>query len=283
MNKTDLGVALVTGASSGIGRATAQALERAGYRVFGTSRRTVPKTSDGITMLICDVTDDASVQMVDEVLSKAGHIDLLVNNAGVGLLGGAEESSTAQAQALFEVNVFGVLRVTNAVLPTMRHQKKGRIINMSSIMGLIPAPYNALYASTKHALEGYSESLDHELRTFGIRVVLVEPGFTHTSFEENLTKPDRSLADYDEVRAGMEVQMRNGVAAGDAPEVVAETILKAATAAVPKRRYTAGRVAPRVRIMRRFVPASAFDRSLRKHLPMSSVYSVTQVVGWTEA
>ncbi len=117
-------------------------------------------------MLTCDVTDEASVaKLVDEVLARAGRIDLLVNNAGIGLLGGAEESSTAQAHALFDVNVFGVLRVTNAVLPVMRRQRKGRIINMSSILGLIPSPFNALYASTKHAIEGYSESLDHELRT----------------------------------------------------------------------------------------------------------------------
>ena len=266
MNKTNLGVALVTGASSGIGHATAKALHNAGFRVFGTSRRAVAERSDGVTMLSCDVTDDASVaQLVDEVLAEAGRIDLLVNNAGIGLLGGAEESSTAQAQALFDVNVFGVLRVTNAVLPIMRRQRKGRIINMSSIMGLIPSPYNAVYASTKHAVEGYSESLDHELRTFGIRVALVEPGFTRTSFEKNLTKPDQSLAAYDSVRAGMEVQMRNGVEAGDAPEVVAETVVKAATAAVPRRRYTAGRLARQVRIMRRFVPESAFDKSLRKH------------------
>src|SRR4029079_12268277 len=121
-----------------------------------------------------------------EVLAKAGRIDLLVNNAGVGLPGGAEESSIAQAQTLFDVNVFGVLRVTNPVLPTMRRQGKGRIINLSSLLGLIPSPYNALYASTKHAIEGYSESLNHELRTFGIRVALVEPGFTRTAFEENL-------------------------------------------------------------------------------------------------
>lgn len=266
MNKTNLGVALVTGASSGIGRTTAKALQHAGLRVFGTSRRAVAERSDGMTMLSCDVTDDASVaKLVDEVLAEAGRIDLLVNNAGIGLLGGAEESSIAQARALFDVNVFGVLRVTNAVLPIMRRQRQGRIINMSSIMGLIPSPYNALYASTKHALEGYSESLDHELRTFGIRVALVEPGFTRTAFEKNLTKPDRSLAAYDSVRAGMEVQMRNGVEAGDAPEVVAETVVKAATAAVPRRRYTAGRLARQVRIMRRFVPESAFDKSLRKH------------------
>ena len=150
ISKTDRGVALVTGASTGIGRATAKALKDAGFRVFGTSRRAVSEKPDGITLLICDVTDDASVaKLVDDVLAEAGRIDLLVNNAGMGLLGGAEESSIAQAQVLFDVNFFGVLRVTNAVLPTMRRQASGRIINMSSVMGLIPAPYLALYSSTE--------------------------------------------------------------------------------------------------------------------------------------
>jgi NAD(P)-dependent dehydrogenase (short-subunit alcohol dehydrogenase family) len=264
MNNKDKAVALITGASSGIGLVTAKALQRAGYRVFGTSRKALAST-DGITMLTCDVTDEASVNnTVAEVLQQTGRIDLLVNNAGVGLLGGAEESSTAQAQAVFDVNVFGITRVTNAVLPTMRKQRKGRIVNVSSVLGLIPSPYGALYAATKHAVEGYSESLDHELRTFGIRVVLVEPGFTRTSFEESLTRPDRPLAVYDSVRAGMEGLMRNGVNAGDAPEVVADTVLKAATAVVPRRRYTAGKQASQVRFLRRFLPEAMVDKSLRK-------------------
>jgi len=266
MSKHENAVALVTGASSGIGRATATALGHAGYRVFGTSRRAAAESSEGVTMLTCDVTDDASVQqMVAEVLRQAGRIDLLVNNAGVGLLGGAEESSTAQAQALFNVNVFGVTRVTNAVLPTMRKQGKGRIINMSSILGLIPSPYNALYASTKHAIEGYSESLDHELRDLGIRVVLVEPGFTRTQFEDSITRPDRSIPVYDAVRADMEAFMRQGVSAGDAPEVVASMVVRAATDAAPRRRYTAGRMAHQVSIMRRFLPESMVDRNLRRY------------------
>ncbi len=151
------------------------------------------------------------------------------------MLGGAEKSSTAQAQALFDVNVFGIIRVTEGpVLPTMRRQGKGRVINMSSILGLIPSPYNALYASTKHAVEGYSESLDHELRAFGIRVALVEPGLTRTAFEESMTRPDRSLAVYQLVRSDMEALMRRGVSAGDEPEVVARTVLKAATDATPE-------------------------------------------------
>jgi len=141
MSKTERGIALVTGASSGIGLVTAQALRRDGYRVFGTSRKPMPDIEDGISMLVCDVTDDASVRRaVDEVLSRAGRIDLLVNNAGIGLLGGAEESTTEQAKAVFDVNVFGVMRMTNAVLPVMRRQRRGRIVNLSSILGLIPAP-----------------------------------------------------------------------------------------------------------------------------------------------
>ncbi len=265
MSNNDRGVALITGASSGIGKATAQTLRQAGYRVFGTSRKTVSESPEGVTMLICDVTDELSVEnMVAEVLKQAGRIDLLINNAGIGLLGGAEESSTAQAQALFDVNVFGVTRVTNAVLPTMRKQKQGRIINMSSILGLIPAPYSALYSSTKHAIEGYSESLDHELRTLGIRVVLVEPGFTRTAFEERIIQPDRTLAVYDSVRADMEVLMRQGVSAGDAPEVVANVVLKAATAEVPKRRYTAGKLSTQVSFLRRFLPESIVDKNFRK-------------------
>jgi len=265
MNRTNPGVALVTGASSGIGLAAAKALRNAGFRVFGTSRRAAPERSDGITMLTCDVTDDASVaKLIEEVLAKAGHIDLLVNNAGIGLLGGAEESSTTQAQALFDVNVFGVIRLTNAVLPTMRRQAKGRIVNLSSVLGLIPAPYSALYASTKHAIEGYSESLDHELRAFGIRVVLVEPAYTRTSFEENLAKPDQLLDLYNSARAGMNAVLRKAIETGDDPEVVARTILEAATASIPRRRYAAGKIARQVGFLRRFVPESVFDKSLRK-------------------
>jgi short-subunit dehydrogenase len=265
MNKTNPGVALVTGASSGIGDATAKALQDAGFRVFGTSRRAAAERSDGVTLLACDVTDDASVaKLVKDVLDEAGRIDVLVNNAGIGLVGGAEESSTAQAQALFDVNVFGVLRMTNAVLPTMRRQGKGRIVNLSSVLGFIPAPYSALYASTKHAVEGYSESLDHELRAFGVRVVLVEPAYTRTAFGENLARPDQLLGVYDAARAGINATLRKALEAGDAPDVVARTVLKAATDSVPRRRYAAGKTARQVSFLRRFVPASAFDRSLRK-------------------
>ncbi len=265
MSKTHRGVAIVTGASSGIGLVTAGALAQAGYQVFGTSRKAIAQAPAGVTMLACDVTDEASVtRLVDEVVRRAGRIDLVVNNAGVGLLGGAEESSIGQAQRLFDVNVFGVARVVNAVLPLMRAQKSGRIINMSSILGLIPSPFNAFYASTKHAIEGYSESLDHEVRRFGIRVVLVEPGVTRTAFEENLTRADRPLAAYAEDRSRSEALMRQWVEAGDAPQIVADAVVKAATAAKPKLRYSAGKQSTQVRSLRRYLPEAMVDHSLRK-------------------
>lgn len=264
MFDTQKKVALVTGASSGIGLVTAQALAQAGYRVFGTSRKQVA-SKPNVTMLTCDVTDETSVEaLIAEILRQAGRIDLVVNNAGVGLLGGAEESSIAQAQRLFDVNVFGVARVINAVLPAMRKQKGGRIINMSSILGLIPSPFNAFYASTKHAIEGYSESLDHEVRGFGIRVVLVQPGLTRTAFEENLTRADRPLTVYQSERAHSEALMRKWVEAGDAPQVVADTVVRAATAKVPKLRYSAGKQSSQVRSLRRYLPERLVDRILRK-------------------
>lgn len=260
-------VAIVTGASGGIGEATARALHAAGYRVFGTSRRPPASSSPGIDYLACDVTSDESVTaMVGQVLEQAGRIDLLVNNAGVGLVGGAEESSLEQAKSLFEVNVFGVIRLTKAVLPVMRRQQAGRVVNLSSILGLIPAPFSALYAASKHAVEGYSESLDHEVRGSGIRVVLVEPGYTRTSFEGNVYQADEQLDVYQSARTNAEGVMRDAMKAADSPELVARAVVKAATAADPLRRYTAGRAARQVSLLRRFVPASAFDKSLRKQM-----------------
>jgi short-subunit dehydrogenase len=213
------------------------------------------------------VTSDASVQAaVAEILAKAGRIDLLVNNSGVGLMGGAEESSLEQAKSLFDVNLFGVIRTTKAVLPAMRRRRAGRIVNISSVMGLIPAPYMALYAASKHAVEGYSESLDHEVRDVGVRVVLVEPAYTRTSFESNLVRADQELGEYKSAILNAQAVMRDVMKTADSPAVVATAVLKAATAAKPEPRYAAGRFARQVSLLRRFVPRSAFDKSLRKQL-----------------
>ncbi|MGH6893228.1 MAG: SDR family NAD(P)-dependent oxidoreductase, partial [Dongiaceae bacterium] len=160
-------IALVTGASSGIGKATAERLATAGYKVYGTSRRGAQTGQRSFEMLLLDVTRDESVEAaVNELIRLEGRIDLLVNNAGFGVApAGAEESSIEQAQAIFETNFFGIVRMTRAVVPHMRLQGRGRIINIGSVLGFLPMPYAALYAATKHAVEGYSESLDHELRT----------------------------------------------------------------------------------------------------------------------
>lgn len=261
-NKT----AVVTGASSGIGKASAEALAQAGFTVFGTSRRP-GNGSNRVTMLECDVTDDASVQaLISSVLLRTGRIDVLVNNAGLGLFGGAEESSIGQVKDLFDVNLFGTVRVTNAALPAMRQRGRGRIINISSILGLVPAPYSAHYAATKHALEGYSESLDHELRAFNIRVSLIEPAYTRSVFDRNALKPDAPRADYDQARAGTDALLRDVMPKADPPELVAEVVLQAATVRNPRRRYTAGKLARQISLLRRLAPAGMFDRTLRKEL-----------------
>jgi NAD(P)-dependent dehydrogenase (short-subunit alcohol dehydrogenase family) len=269
MNNGQGKVAVVTGAASGIGSAIAKALLAGGYRVFGASRKASQAGPQGVTMLVCDVTDDGSVaQMIAQVMKQAGRIDLLVNNAGGALIGAAEESSIGQAQALFDLNVFGVIRVTNEVLPIMRRQRAGRIINISSVVGFLPSPFAALYAATKHAVEGYSESLDHEVRPFGVRVLLVEPAFTRTSLDHNAARPDRAISFYEDARASMTSVWNSALQAGDPPEVVAAAVVAAATAKSPKLRYPASGKARQLQFLRSFIPAGAFDKSLRKQMKL---------------
>lgn len=180
-------VVLVTGVSSGIGRATAVKFAERGCRVFGTLRSiATAQPIAGVELVQMDIRDEATVQRgIQEVISKADRIDVLVNSAGVTLLGSVEETSIAEAQSLVDTNVFGVLRTTRAVLPYMRKQGSGRIVNVSSVLGFLPAPYMGLYSASKHAVEGMSETLDHEVRQFGIRVALVEPSFTRTNLDLN--------------------------------------------------------------------------------------------------
>jgi short-subunit dehydrogenase len=156
--------------------------------------------------------------------------------------------------------------MTKAVLPTMRKQRSGRIVNLSSVMGLIPAPFMALYAASKHAVEGYSESLDHEIRASGVRVVLVEPAYTRTSFEGNVYQADQQLEAYRSARTNAEGVLREGMKTADTPELVASAVVKASTELNPRRRYTAGKVARQISLLRRFVPTAAFDKSLRKQM-----------------
>lgn len=261
-------VALVTGASSGIGAATAEALARAGYKVYGTSRRAAQPGSRTFEMLGLDVTSDASVEAaVDDIVRSNGRIDLLVNNAGFGVApAGAEESSLEQARAIFDTNFFGVVRMTRAVLPQMRLQGAGRIINIGSVLGFLPMPYGALYAATKHAVEGYSESLDHELRTRGIRVSVIAPAYTKTPFDTNFLQADAKLDAYSDARAVVNERVKQVMETADDPRVVAAVVLKAARAANPKVRYLAGSLATRLGLLRRFAPASVVDAGIRKDL-----------------
>ena len=259
-------VALVTGATSGIGQAAALALAEAGFEVIGTGRNTArTPVHDGVTWLDLDVSEDSSVStLVERVIDRFGRINVLINNAGVGSSGAAEESSVTQAQRVFDINVFGVMRMTKAVLPHMRMQGGGRIINVSSVLGFLPAPYGAVYAATKHAIEGYSESLDHEVREHGVRVLLVEPAYTNTGFDANIVQPDAPLPIYEQQRQVADEIIAAAVASGDDPAVVAKVIVAAATDARPRLRYTAGPLAGRVRTLRRIAPARAFDRQIRK-------------------
>src|SRR6184192_2505172 len=266
-------IALVTGASSGIGKETAERLATAGYKVYGTSRRGAQTGERSFGMLPLDVTRDESVEAaVSEVMRRDGRIDLLVNNAGFGVApAGAEESSIDQARSIFETNFFGLVRMTRAVVPHMRRQGSGRIINIGSVLGFLPMPYGALYAATKHAVEGYSESLDHELRTRGIRVSVVEPAYTKTPFDANFMEPDAKLDAYREAREGVARRVNEVMATAELPGVVADTVLKAAGAAHPKVRYAAGKLANRLRLLRRFAPAGLVDAGIRKDLRLDAL------------
>jgi len=272
IERKDSKIALVTGASSGIGKATAERLAAAGYKVYGTSRRGAQAGQRSFAMLSLDVTSDDSVEAaMRELMRLESRIDLLVNNAGFGVApAGAEESSIEQAQSIFDTNFFGIVRMTRAVVPHMRRQGSGRIINIGSVLGFLPMPYGALYAATKHAVEGYSESLDHELRTRGIRVSVVEPAYTKTQFDANFLEADSKLDEYREIRAALDKTLKEVMATADPPGIVADVVLEAATAARPKLRYTAGGRANRLHLLRRFAPAALIDTGIRRDLRLEA-------------
>ena len=261
LNKTTL----ITGVSSGIGREIATLLAERGARVFGTVRD--PKSAKpipGVEMVRMDVTDDASVsEAVQSVVRKAGPLHIVVNNAGYALSGALEETSIEEARQQFDTNFFGVLRVTNAVLPGMRECGYGRIVNISSVVGFIPAPYMGIYAASKHAVEGYTETLDHEVRRFGVRAVLVEPAFTKTKFSHNEKTAQIALKEYAVQRKRMSEEVQQGTENGDEPRIVAEEVYEALTVKSPRLRYPVGRGVALSR-MRRFVPVGMFDKSFRK-------------------
>jgi NAD(P)-dependent dehydrogenase (short-subunit alcohol dehydrogenase family) len=264
--------ALVTGASSGIGAETAKGLLAAGYRVYAGARRVEAMRAledAGARVVPLDVTDDASMTAaIDTILREAGRIDVLVNNAGYGSYGALEDVPLDEGRRQFEVNIFGLARLTQLVLPTMRAQRAGRIVNVSSVSGKIGEPFGAWYHASKHALEGLSDSLRMELRPFGIDVVIIEPGSTRTEWggiaRDSLTRHSGEGPYRDGARA--HVRMMAAISAGSLPKPpsqVAATIVEAVRARRPRTRYPTGGGARLALFLRRTLSDRGFDAVIR--------------------
>ncbi|MFZ0832207.1 MAG: SDR family oxidoreductase [Mycobacterium sp.] len=260
---------LVTGASRGIGRATAVEFARRGAQVFGTSRE--PTDDDErIAMRRLDVRSDESVRAcVEHVLAQVGHLDVLVNNAGVMHEGLAEETTPQDAGALFDVNFFGVDRVIRAVLPTMRERRRGRILNVGSGAAWVGEPGEAFYAATKAALARYTEALRHEVRHLGVYVSLVEPGAFQTGVLDVPTPNRAVISDYDSVRERAHETLHRALRRGGDPRKVAELIVKIAASAAPRGRYGVGVDSVTLPLLKTLLPQRIFEFALRRgyHLP----------------
>ena len=264
--------ALVTGASSGIGEATALQLAELGYTVYAGARR-VDRMSDlaarGIRTKSVDVTEDGSmVALVETIIADTGRIDALINNAGYGMYGALEDVPIEEARRQFEVNVFGLARLTQLVLPHMRAQRDGYIVNISSMGGKIWEPLGSWYHASKFAVEGLSDSLRVEVAEFGIKVVIIEPGTIRSEWADiaaaqlEATSANTPYARQAKlVAAGLRAAERLFIAAG--PEVVAEVIGKAVQDPRPRTRYTAGGGARVFLLAERILPDRGFDRIIQ--------------------
>ena len=271
-------VALVTGASSGIGEQAALGLHKAGFEVYAVARRferMAALQATGVHTFTMDVTDDASmVAGVERVIGETGRIDVLVNNAGYGSYGAVEDVPIDEARRQFEVNVFGLARLCQLVIPHMRERQSGRIINISSIGGKFYEPLGAWYHATKFAVEGFSDSLRIELAPFGIDVVIIEPGPIRTEWNEisreSLTETSRGGA-FEEMAGNVRQVLERADTSklmSSPPDVVARKIVKAATAGNPRARYPVGRNAGTILRARRLLPDRAFDAVVKRmYLP----------------
>lgn len=253
------GTVLITGASSGIGAATAAQLTRDGWRVWGTSRKPNPASAgDPLQWLAMDVRDEDSVKSgVDEVLAEEGGLQAVICNAGFGIFGSIEEVSIAAAQAQFDTNFFGVLRVLRAVLPGMREAHAGRIVLVGSLAGRAPIPFQAHYSASKAAVESLALALYNEVHSFGIHVTLIEPGDINTPFNEAMsweTSPEDSA--YGSQLADCEQVIRKALPKAPPPDIVAVAIARALSAKRPRVRYAVGPDSTLVPLARRLL----FDR-----------------------
>lgn len=262
-------VVLITGASSGMGKSTAEILMAQGHKVYGAARR-VERMQDladkGMGLVALDLTDEASIEAaVKEVLQKEGRIDVLINNAGYGSYGSVEEVPISEAKRQFEVNLFGLARITQLVLPIMRSQKSGRIVNISSMGGKIYTPMGAWYHATKFALEGWSDCLRLEVKQFGIDVVVVEPGGIETEWGniamEGLKKVS-GHGPYAEFVNQVVGAMDTGGSKLSPVDLLGNEIAKAATVNKPKTRYLKGYMAKPLVTLRRWVSDRTFDKLL---------------------
>lgn len=264
--------ALITGASSGIGKATALAFLDAGIRVYAAARR-VDKMRDleaqGATVLAMDITRDADIQaVVSQIDTETGGVDVLVNNAGFGMYGAMEDTSIDDARYQFEVNLFGLARLTQLLLPAMRARRSGRIINVSSMGGRIYTPLGSWYHATKHALEGWSDCLRLELASFGIDVVIVQPGLVGSDFGDAMVDPmlersgNTAYAAMARSVAGTTRETYGKPGGASPPSLIATTILRAATARRPKTRYAVGKLARPLLWARKWLGDRLFDRAM---------------------
>jgi NAD(P)-dependent dehydrogenase (short-subunit alcohol dehydrogenase family) len=271
MKKENRRVVLVTGASSGIGLACATHLAGRGFRVYGTSRRAAAASAGPgkVTMLAADVTDDCSVeQAIATVLDREGRLDVVVNNAGMGIAGPVESTSIEQAKGQFEVNFFGAFRVCRAVLPAMRRQRSGYIINIGSIGGLLAIPYQSMYSASKFALEGLSEALRMEVRPFGIRVVIIEPGDHKTALTENRQFTEISIATdaYSPSFEAALLKTAHDEQSGPGPEQIARLLYRIVNQRHPRLRYTIGPIPQRAAVwLKRLSPYSILEYAMRAY------------------
>jgi NAD(P)-dependent dehydrogenase (short-subunit alcohol dehydrogenase family) len=265
-------IVLITGASSGIGEETVKRLMMAGYTVYAAARRLdrmKTLAAAGARLMAVDVTDDGSMTAaVETVMREAGRIDVLINNAGYGSYGALEDVPPEEARRQFDVNIFGLARLTQLVLPAMRAQRSGRIINISSIGGTFGEPFGCWYHATKFAVEGLSDSLRMELYPFGIDVVVIQPGATHSEWakiaHDSLIKYSGD-GPYSKAAAAhakmMEAGHQGSIPAQ--PGVVAKTIVRAVQSRNPKTRYATGGLAGTMLFMRRVLSDRAFDAMFR--------------------
>jgi NAD(P)-dependent dehydrogenase (short-subunit alcohol dehydrogenase family) len=259
-------VVLITGASSGVGQSTARLLSQKGFKVFGTSRNPAKaETIPGVEMLALDVRSDDSVEACVKAISRrVRRLDVLVNNAGYEFGGALEEFSIEEAKAQFETNFFGVIRVVKAVLPVMRKQKSGKIINISSLSGITPIPFMGIYSASKFALEGYTETLRHEVKPFNIHVSLIEPGFLKTAMMIHREVAAERVGEYFPWRQRAFNAIRAYEDKGPGPELVAESVLGIISSQTPRLRYVIGQQARSITRLRWFLPQGLYEQGTRR-------------------